>query len=271
MQLDDFIDEIDGWTPPIAIICGDPGTGKTTLAGLFANPVFIQCERSSTVFQRPEWAECKPTLLRPIPDGIGAADAITAQLDFLLTGEHAFETVVIDTISTLDRSLETEVVDTCPKQSGDIRTAWGGYGAGRKRVDTAHRKVFKKLEALRDHRGMAVVMLCHTGSTKLDCETGESMTLKSMALPKETVGIYTAESDVVGYLMPNDKVVATADGKKKRMINNDDRVLITGIDRSINGYYGPARPKNRYNFDVRVEVPLFENPLLQLFTNETGE
>ena len=37
--------------PPVITIVGMPGGGKTTLGGLFPDPVFIQAENSETIFE----------------------------------------------------------------------------------------------------------------------------------------------------------------------------------------------------------------------------
>ncbi len=86
-----------------AVLVGDPGVGKTTLASTFPRPLFIDCEGGliSVALDRTPALTWQPTGYR---DMEGFYFWAKAHLD-------AFDTIVIDTLDGLVRILLNEVVD----------------------------------------------------------------------------------------------------------------------------------------------------------------
>ena len=120
---------------PILTIVGFPKTGKTTLAGMFPSPVFIQAENASTVFE--EWPEShQPSFFPQLPSakkdkGIKPSKILTEQLRELCTEDHQYRTVVVDSVTALNTLYEEEVVtyDENPNCQ-DIGNAAGGFHKG---------------------------------------------------------------------------------------------------------------------------------------------
>ena len=93
--------------PPILTIPGFPGAGKTSLAGLFPRPAFIQAEDSQTIFENlPD--DQQPFFMPPLPrphkdkkgntaKNVSTREVLIEQLMEFYTEDHSFETLVIDT------------------------------------------------------------------------------------------------------------------------------------------------------------------------------
>src|SRR5690606_8548031 len=95
--------------PPIITIVGSPGTGKTTLGALFPDPIFIQAEDGTAVFE--SWEESmQPTLLPALPKS-NTKDALTAQMRELVTADHGFKSLVVDTVTALNVMFEQEIAE----------------------------------------------------------------------------------------------------------------------------------------------------------------
>ena len=119
----------------IATIVGDAGLGKTSLAATFPKPVFIRVEdglQSITESLRPD--------AFPV---IGKVEDLWEQLKTLIGEKHDYQTVVIDSVTVLDRLFVDYVVDNDPKNPKSINQAMGGYGAGLQAVGTMHGRVRK--------------------------------------------------------------------------------------------------------------------------------
>ena len=133
--------------PPRIMLTGVEGIGKSTWAASAPHPIFIQTEDGL------DQIDChKFPLAKSFGDVMGA-------LSDLYSEKHAYQTVVID---SLDR-LELLVWDEVCRQHGakSIEKADGGYGRGYVHALTHWREVVEGLEALRNDRGMAVILIAH--------------------------------------------------------------------------------------------------------------
>jgi hypothetical protein len=255
---------------PVLTIVGFPGVGKSTLAALFPNPIFIQAENASTVFETWD-ADKQPAFMPELPPAsqkrnIKPSEALLAQLRELVTEEHDFKTVVIDAVTSLNNLFEQEVVefDSNP-DCHDIGNAAGGFHKGYLVVAGMHAKIRNACEYLRK-RGIAVVFLAHTGVVKMKNrpDAGAEYTAYSIEMAEKSRHIYISSSDAVLYLKSRDFVMGHESNKKGqttkfgRVSNTGERVLITSSDGTI----GYVDAKNRYAMPEEIEVPHGVNPLL---------
>lgn len=258
---------------PVITIVGFAGAGKSSLAGLFPNPIFIQAENAATVFETMV-GDIQPAFFPQLPSPhasakrtIKTSEVLFEQLRELVTEQHEFKTVVIDTITALNLLFEQEVVefDNNPNTS-NIGEAAGGYSKGYLVVAGMHAKLRAACEHLRK-RGIAVVFLAHTGVVKMkNRPDGGEYVAYSLDMNEKSRAVYVSSSDIVAYLKARDFVTGQEENKKGqttkygRVTNTGERVLITSSDGTI----GYIDAKNRYSLPDEIEVNKGENPLLAL-------
>lgn len=172
--------------PPRIVIYGVPGVGKTTLAAEFPDPVFIQTEEGSgnlslTTFQDKPFA---------------SYEEVEEAIALLYEGEHDFKTVVLDSLDWLEPLVWAE---TCKRHGWESIEA-PGYGKGYVEADVLWKRLLQGLNALRDARGMTVVMLAHETVERFDDPERDSYSRYTMRLHKRAHGMMIEAADVVGFL-----------------------------------------------------------------------
>ena len=229
---------------PMLTIFGEGGTGKTTLAALFPAPIFIRAEDGFDVFAGKKAPNAFPVLK--------SGEDIFAQLDALIEQEHPFKTLVIDSITSLDKKFESDVVRKDPRAKS-INQANGGYGAGYSAVAEMHAKVKDRCDTLREQKGMAVVFLGHVETETMDLPDEPNYSRYSMRIHKKSIGYYTDFVSLVG-LLKLQTIVDQDSGKAKSF---GDRVMI--VDKRASSI-----TKNRYGLIDDIDVAEGTNPLLGL-------
>src|SRR5690625_472862 len=149
---------------PVITIVGFPGAGKSSLAGLFPNPIFVQAENATTVFETlPEHEQ--PAFFPELPDAnekrnIKTSEVLLEQLRELAAEDHGVKTVVLDTVTSLNLKLEREVVeyDEDPRVQ-DVANAAGGFHKGYGVLAGLHAKVMQACLHLAKRKGITVVIL----------------------------------------------------------------------------------------------------------------
>ena len=89
--------------PIIASIFSDAGMGKTSLAATFPNPIFIRSEDGMQAIPEEKRPDAFPL--------IETVDDLWNQLYALLQEEHDYKTVVIDSVTNLERIFIQNVMD----------------------------------------------------------------------------------------------------------------------------------------------------------------
>ena len=268
-----YLSQVKKATPqaPVVTIVGFAGSGKSSLAGLFPNPIFIQAENASTVFETMT-QDAQPCFMPQlsVPNAkrnIKTSEELLAQLRELITEQHDFKTVVIDTITSLNVLFEQEVVEFDDREVNNIGEAAGGFNKGYLVVAGLHAKLLMACEHLRK-RGMTVVFLAHTGIVKMKNrpDVGAEYTAFTLDMNDKSRQLYVGNSDAVLYLKARDFVSGNEENRKGqttkfgRVTNTGERVLITSSDGTI----GYIDAKNRYNLPDEIEVNKGENPLIAL-------
>ena len=239
---------------PMLTIFGEGGTGKTSLAATFPAPVFIRAEDGFDVFAGKKTPNAFPVLKN--------GEDIFEQLDALLEQEHPFKTLVIDSITSLDKKFESDIVRKDPRAKS-INQAMGGYGAGYSAVEELHSKVKDRCDQLREKKGMTIVFLGHVETETMDLPDEPNYSRYSMRIHKKSIGYYTDFVSLVG-LLKLQTIVDQDSGKAKSF---GDRVMI--VDKRASSI-----TKNRYGIVDDIDVAEGSNPLLDLipyFKNATQE
>jgi len=172
--------------PPRLVIYGQEGIGKSSLAASSPKPIFIQTEDGLG-----EIACEKFPLAHSVNDVLQA-------LGELLTTEHAYQTVVIDTLDWLERLIHSQVCqDFGPVKYDSIEKVDGGYQRGYVHALTHWRKVIEALDKLRHAKGMACILVAHAKFEKYELPGESPVDRYSPRLHKHAAAFLSEWADCV--------------------------------------------------------------------------
>lgn len=253
---------------PIITIVGYPGSGKTSLAATFPKPIFIQTDdNAETVFESWE-DDKKPSFMPKIPHAnvkqqVRPSEVVLAQMRELASAEHGFETLILDTATSLNLLIEEEVALFDGVEN--VAEASGGFHKGYKTVAAKHSKIRAAAEYLRS-KGMTIVFLCHTATHKVKNSPDlPECNVYGLDMHIDSRPWYVNHSDAVLYLKQVELTKGLETDKKGKVTKSaklkktGERALITSSD----GVYGFVDAKNCMNMPNEIPVPHMENPILQ--------
>ena len=229
--------------PIVCTVLGDAGTGKTSLAATFPNPVFIRAEDGLQAIPLDD----RPDALPVVTDVAELWD----QLGALIKEEHDYKTVVIDSVTALERLFGQHIIDSDPKKPKSLNQAIGGYGAGFQAVSTLHQRVRKAAELLAN-RGIHVVFIAHADLETIDLPDQEPHSRYSLRLHKRSVAPYVNDVDAVLHVRLKTYVMGE-EGKRKAISDGTRIVVCHAAASSIS--------KNRYRITEELPFELGANPL----------
>lgn len=229
--------------PVIATITGDAGVGKTTLAATFPKPIFIRAEdgmKSIPIDKRPD---AFPVLSK--------VDDLWDQLKALITEEHKYKTLVVDSVTQLETMFGEYILENDPKRPKALQQAMGGYGAGFTAVAAMHGQLRKAAKALAERKGMNVVFIAHSDVTTIELPDQDPYSRYELRLHKKSMTHYVDNVDLVAYLKL--ETYTTGDGERKKAISDGTRVAVC--------YTTAAQiSKNRYGINKDIIVQEGVNP-----------
>ncbi|MEX0716606.1 MAG: ATP-binding protein [Planctomycetaceae bacterium] len=229
--------------PRRVMLYGTHGVGKSTFAAAAHAPIFIQTE-----------------------DGLGEIDCdrfpLTQSFDEALqalselyTAEHAYRTVVVDSLDWLERLIHAEI---CRQRNvpsiEDI-----GYSKGYVFALTPWREFLTGLDALRNDRAMTIVLLAHARIERFENPETETYDRYVPRLHKLASGLIQEWCDEVLFATYRVHTKVNDEGfgrKKAKGIGTGERILRTAER--------PAHvAKNRLNLPD--ELPLDWNEYAKFF------
>jgi hypothetical protein len=230
--------------PVIATILGDAGLGKTSLACTFPAPIVIRAEDGLQAIPENDRPSALPLLSSP--------DQLWQQLSLLITEVHDFKTLIIDSVTALERLFAQDVIDNDPKNPRGLNQALGGYGNGPAAVGAMHERVRKASGILRDRKGMHVVFIAHAEIETIQPPDDEDYTRYGLRLGKRSVAPYTDDVDLVGFVKLQ-TFTKGDEGQKKKAISTGDRVVVCHATAS-------NISKNRFNIESEIDFIKGKNP-----------
>lgn len=225
--------------PPIVTVFGPGGVGKTTFAAGAPNPVLLAVEDGIGSLDVPHWR-------------ITSYAELMAAIGVLYSEEHDRKSVIVDTLDWCEPVVWAE---TCARNNWQsIEDA--GYGKGYVAALVVWREVIEGLRALRDERGMTVILLAHHQVKKFDDPTTDSYDRYLLKLHDKASALFLELSDVVAFLNYRISIREEKKGNTvlgRRGVGGGNRVL-----------YLEERPgftaKNRYATPSAIELPNTSEP-----------
>lgn len=229
-------------TPPRMLIHGYQGVGKSSFFSEAKGCIFIQTEDGLNGID----AEAFP-LSKSFSD-------VIEQLDTLITQDHKYKSVWIDSADWLERLIHQSV---CADQNvSNIEKAFGGYGKGYLEALNLWGQILSGLDILNKQKGMFVGLTCHSRMQHIeDPEADEGYDCYRLKLHSPKSGNGSLEmlsewADVIGFIKIKYQIGASevAKSEVKKMKNvAQNRVLC------LNPAAAYAA-KNRYSLQNEVEL-----------------
>ena len=142
---------IVGKTPKAPKICiyGTPGVGKSTFAAKAPDAIFVQTEDGLDNIEATKLPLCNNW------------NDVIAQINALIQEEHPFKTLVIDSLTNLERF----IWDAVCNQFGvkNIEKADGGFARGYKHALNYWQDFLNGLSILNREKGMMIILTAHEG------------------------------------------------------------------------------------------------------------
>jgi hypothetical protein len=221
----------DAMAAPRIMVYGVEGIGKSTFGAGAPNPIYILTEDglgSLNVNHFP-----LATSFQDVMDAIAT----------LYKENHAFETVVIDSLDWLEAIIQREI--EAKYDAKDL-----AYGKGSLIAAERWREILDGLNALRNDKGMAVILIAHTTIKRFDSPEVEPYDRYQPKLQERSNAVVREWCDAV--LFANYKTIVKKDDVGFNQTNN--RGISTG-ERLLFTSERPAyMAKNRYNMPESIPL-----------------
>lgn len=199
--------------PPRVLLYGVEGVGKTTFASCAPSPIFIRTEDGLGDLDVPAFP-----LAQSFTD---VMEALTA----LATGDHPYQTVVVDSVDWLESLVWKFTAETNNWKSIEDP----GYGKGYIEADSAWLDYIAALNYLRDEKSMTVIQLAHNEVKAYNDPEREAYDRHVVKLHKRASALLRENCDYL--LFANYRVGTTKDGQgfneKTRAVGSGERILCT--------------------------------------------
>ena len=150
------------YVPPKLILYGRNGIGKSRFALKTPNPVFLDLDEN--IYELP----CISN--KTLGFDIKTFDDVLAFLGTLFNEEHEFKTLVIDSLSSLEKLVTEKVL----KESNVSSLASFQYGQGYQKMMPLWEQFLQKLKNLWNYKKITIIMLAHFKEKREEHLTGAS-------------------------------------------------------------------------------------------------
>ena len=225
-------------------IAGEPGIGKTTLASTFIKPGFIKFEDGTRSILGKDFIETD--LLTSYDQGLEAIKAATESPDI--------KTIVVDSLSHLEKCIENEIVAGTPNAIA-INQAAGGYGNGQKAVGSRMGEFKKRC----DESGKNVIYLCQTEVEEMKTIDIEGFNRLVLSLNKHSRRHFTDLVDCVAFIRL--KLYDQRKGKEKVVLSTHERELICYAHATLGS-------KNRFGITEPLDCEVDTNPIVEFIKSQ---
>lgn len=239
-------------TPPRLLLYGVAGVGKTLWSTSSPNPVVIQTEDGLGSINAPTFG-----LLRSF-------DEVMEAVACLYTESHDYQTVVLDSLDWLEPLIWQHTAQL--HNQPDIESF--GYGKGYLAALDTWRSLLDGLNALRDERGMGVILIAHAEIKRFDSPETEPYDRYQPKLHSRASALVQEHVDAVLFANYRITTLKSDVGFNKKVVRG-----VSGGDRLLHTAERPAfLAKNR--FGMPETLPLAWSELaacIPFYANATPE
>ena len=184
--------------PPRVMIYGYEGVGKSTFAASAPKPIFIQTENGLNQISTNKFPLAKTW------------DEVVAQMSAIAEEEHDFQTLVIDSLSGLERLIFAEVC----KRFGvkNIEKADGGYARGYKHALDWWETFLQGLEVISTKRNMMIILIAHVGVQEVKDPESQTYHRTAPRMHHLAEGMISQWCDAVLQAKQNFRIQKTTEG-----------------------------------------------------------
>jgi hypothetical protein len=225
--------------PPIIVLYGVRGVGKTTLAAGAPDPVLLRIEDGLGMLDVPHW---EIDTFQDVMEAIGA----------LYAEPNDFKTVIIDSLDWLEPIIFAE---TCRQNQWEsIETP--GYGKGYEMALRAWREFLGGMRALRDERNKTIVMLAHEKIKTFNSPDVDPYDRYQLKLHDKSAALIGEAADIVAFM--NYRVSV------RKIDPKDKNSPVRGVGGGQRLLYLEERPawqaKNRFQMPAQIDIPSTSDP-----------
>jgi len=199
------------YVPPKILLYGRNGIGKSTFALKTPSPIFVDLDEN--IYELP----CTSNKTLKIP--INNYDDVINFLGVLFNQDHDFKTVVIDSLSSLEKLIMDKAVKTT---NGITSFADFNYGKGHLKTMCFWEDFFQKIKNLWKYKKMIVIFLAHHKEKKEENLTGASYSQYQINLQDRASELLRNWCSCV--LFADDEVII---GDEKSKTLNSTRIIRT--------------------------------------------
>lgn len=218
--------------PLRVIIYGAPGVGKTSAAAHFPGPVLLRTEDGASGIDVPTFP-----MIKSLAD-------LSAALGALIHDDHAFKSLIIDSLDWLEPLVWAAVCEENDKKSIEAF----GFNHGYKAALEKWKSIFKALEALRLKKGMNIVLTAHADMKKIDPPDDPPFMMYDLKLNSLASNYITEWADFMFYLAIERAVV----GPDARL-GTKGKATTTGARVASSGASASYKAKSRRAIPAHIE------------------
>lgn len=197
--------------PWITLVYGPEKIGKTTFAADSESPIFLDTQDGSFNHAVDRWA------VKSWEDILEAVKVLTEK-------DHAYKTLVIDTISDVEAFLWNHICRKERKKS--IEKCCGGYSRGYNVAVELWRVLLNDIKIMQREKEINVLLIGHKGINKYSNPSGPDYDKYDIKLHKKASELFRELSD--NLLFADFKVFVQKDEKEKaKAFGGEERILYT--------------------------------------------